>query len=152
METLLAGAGSFPTVGIKKIVAAVDLSPESKETTYFAGAFAKALGASLVLVHVLLVDPLYHLTNVFEEEHRRRAEGLLAALRADLKKRSVPCESRVLLGDPAEEIANLAREVGADLLITGARRPSPIAQWFKIDRPPQIMLSAPCSVLVYRSK
>ena len=49
---LTESAASPKTFSVKKIVAALDLSPHSEATAQYALGIAKTLGASLVLVHV----------------------------------------------------------------------------------------------------
>lgn len=79
-------------------------------------------GSELTIVHV-----------VADETGRSDAE-VLARAEKTLRAHSVPAELkvdfRVAIGNPAYEIARLARQTGADLVAMGAHQENPIADLF----------------------
>jgi nucleotide-binding universal stress UspA family protein len=61
----------------------------------------------------------------------------------------IRCESAFLEGEPAERITALAREMGADLIVTASHHPTFLARLLNLDKARQIMHRTPCPVLVY---
>ena len=107
---------------IGRILVPVDLSAASIEQTQVARGLAEALGVPLILVHV--VEPLksrlaarLHLAGV-EADRRAVAEDGLSELVATLPLRIHP-EALVAYGDPAEELAKVARDRHAGLIVMG---------------------------------
>ncbi len=107
---------------LHRILVAVDLSPASIPQTQGARRVAEAFDLPMVLVHV--VEPIksriaakLHLTSV-EADRRAVAEEGLNELMATLPMRLHP-EALVAYGDPAEEIAKVARDRQAGLVIVG---------------------------------
>ena len=114
------------------IVCGVDGSPDSQAALKVAVQFADRLGSTLILAHI--AEPAYvpyaaayplggtaGPTAVAEEAEAKdeASERLLervalAAGRADL-------ERRVAIGHPAERLAELADEEGAELVVVGSR-------------------------------
>lgn len=145
--------GALP---IKQIVVAVYLSPRSEATARYAVGIARAFGASVVLVHV------YPVTEVNEfltdedyramDRQRQAAQEALTRLTRTLQAEYPACEERFLIGEPAEQVAWLAQEVNADLIVMGSHRPALLVRLFNLDQAPHIVHRAPCPVLVYHPK
>jgi nucleotide-binding universal stress UspA family protein len=110
---------------IKRIVLALDGSPEADYALPITQELALALGAAITIVHVreMMLAP------VVGGVPRRIDEGEVeAAVRADLASlvaAGVDAELRIIAstyaGGPAHEIAAVAREVDAGLIVAGAR-------------------------------
>jgi nucleotide-binding universal stress UspA family protein len=107
---------------IRRILVPVDLSAASLEQTQIARGLAEALGVPLILVTV--VEPLksrlaarLHLAGI-EADRRAVAEDGLGVLMATLPLRLHP-EALVAYGDPAEELAKVARDRHAGLIVMG---------------------------------
>jgi nucleotide-binding universal stress UspA family protein len=142
-------AASFRT-----ILVALDLSPASHQTLRFALGMAKMFNAALVLVHVVSHQILYVFPTkaVYSrlkqlEEQRRLA---LVELTEDLKKQHPSCSFHLLVGEPAEEIAVLAKNLRADLIIAGYHEGILFTRRLGVGQASQIAQRAPCSVLLYR--
>ena len=156
-ENQLTGSAASPkTFSVKKIVAALDLSPHSEATAQYALGIAKTLGASLVLVHVY--QPIQMNEFITEEglrvqEHDQQAmQQALTNLTKTLRETYPACTEKFVVGEPAEGIALAARDLDADLIITASHHPSFLGQLFGLDQAPKIMHRAPCPVLVYHDK
>jgi nucleotide-binding universal stress UspA family protein len=107
---------------IRRILVPVDLTPASRHQTDVARALAEGVGVPLILVHV--VEPLrtrlaarLHLAGI-EADRRAVAEDGLNALLATVPPRLHP-EALVAYGEPAEELAKVARDRQAGLVIMG---------------------------------
>jgi len=107
---------------VGRIVVPVDLSPASLHQTQVAHGLAEALGVPMILVHV--IEPLksrlaarLHIAGI-EADRRAAAEDGLSELMATVPLR-VHREALVLYGDPAEELAKVARDRHAGLVLMG---------------------------------
>lgn len=111
--------------GYKKILVAVDLSPEAKPVVERAQELGKYYGASLSLIHV--VDPIittgdYDLRPELplEVEHTlaERARGYIEALAQDMA--IADAEQIVVTGSVKHEILSYAKQHDCDLIVVGA--------------------------------
>ena len=107
---------------IGRIVVPVDLSPASLYQTQVAYALAEALGAAMILVHV--IEPLktwlaarLPLARI-EADRRAIAEDGLGELMAIIPPR-LHREALVANGDPAEELAKVVHDRHAGLVVMG---------------------------------
>lgn len=108
--------------GVRRVLIPVDLSSDLELQLAAGRAIASTLGASILLTFV--VEPLRfaltglgHLPNI-DAERRYQAEQRLAELAGTLPDEQ-PVEALVVHGDPAEEIAKVARDRNAGLIIMG---------------------------------
>jgi nucleotide-binding universal stress UspA family protein len=107
---------------IRRILAPVDLSPASAHQVHVARGLAKALGVGLILAHVIepVKSRLAARLNLARVEADRRSiaddamQKLLAAVPAGLQP-----EALVAYGDPAEELAKVARDRQVGLVVIG---------------------------------
>jgi nucleotide-binding universal stress UspA family protein len=105
---------------VGRILLPVDLTTNRPHQLEIAQRLAVGLGVPLLITHV--IEPLalpmrwrLHVGSV-DHERRHRAEERLRAI-ADTV--AVPVETLLAYGDPAEEIAKVARDRGAGLLVMG---------------------------------
>jgi universal stress protein A len=109
----------------KKILAAVDLSPEARAVLARACELRAQYGADLCLIHV--VEPMvlggdYDLVPVMpveiEETLLQRAKGYLGKL---VREMNIPDARQVVeVGSVKHEILRFAEEQGCDLIVIGA--------------------------------
>jgi nucleotide-binding universal stress UspA family protein len=141
------------TLNMKRIVAAVDLSTHSKRTAAYAAQFAKSFGASLTLVHAFAPERITEFTTeeVHEryEEYMRDTERDLDQLAAAVRETYPDCDTEFRVGDPAEEVNLIAKDLHADLIITASHHPGFLSRLFGTDQAPRILHRAECPVLVY---
>lgn len=101
------------------IVCGVTPSPEGRAAAEVAAAVGARLGLRLVLVHVLPAMPRDAYDSTTARQGRAGGERLLAGLANELDGE---LETRLLAGERAESLAQVAAEEGADLIVVGARR------------------------------
>ena len=104
------------------ILVPVDLTPTSLHQIQVARGLSEALHVPLIATHVLepVRSPLaekLHLPSI-EVERKARAEKALGELLATVPQQLHP-EALVAYGDPAEEIAKIARDRQAGLIVVG---------------------------------
>jgi nucleotide-binding universal stress UspA family protein len=107
---------------VKRILVPVDLSPATLDQVSSAGNVAAVLDVPVLLAFVVqpvhfTVSGLPHMPNL-EVERRSRAERSLAELARCIPPSLRP-EALVAYGDPAEEIAKVARDRDAGLIVIG---------------------------------
>jgi len=107
---------------IRRIVVPVDLTAASRHQAKVAAGLAEAAGVPLILVHV--IEPVksrltarLHLAGL-EADRRAIAEDALQGILSTLPG-GVQAESLLAYGDPAEELAKVAHDRSAGLVIMG---------------------------------
>lgn len=142
---------------IRKILCATDLSPASEPAWEEAQLLARALGAELVLLHV--VPPVFvpmegyfppqmyqELVEGAEQEAQRHLDALLGKLGdPPLKARS-----RIVEGSAALRILDVAREEGSDLLVVGTHGRTGVGRVLVGSVADRIVRSAPRPVVTVR--
>jgi len=107
-------------MGTPKVLFATDYSPASEGVMPWATALAKGLGASLLIAHVDERLPSFRMgvgySGVSEPGLPTLVKELVSIVPADS---SVSCEHRLLMGDPAVEIVQLADEEQVNLIVVG---------------------------------
>ena len=107
---------------VRRILAPVDLTPASTHQVAVAGGLADALGVSLLLLHVIepVSSPLalYGGRQQVLAERRHRAEAELERI-VNAAPGGVQTEALVAYGEPAEEIAKVAGDRNAGLIVMG---------------------------------
>jgi len=107
---------------IRRILVPVDLSPASIHQVQIARGLAEALDVRLILAHVIepVKSRLAARLNVAQVEADRRsiADDAMSELMATVPLRLQP-EALVAYGDPAEELAKVAHDRQAGLIVMG---------------------------------
>ena len=88
----------------------------------------------------------------FDPEAARIAEEELEQMTADLRASGTEVEIRQLVrgNDPAEDLIAAADETGADLIVIGLRRRTPVGKLILGSNAQRILLDAPCAVLAVK--
>lgn len=143
-------------LNIREIVVAVDLSSHSEKTAAYAAKFAKSYGASITLVHAFAPERITEFTTqeVHEgyEEEKRATEHELRKLAGRVQETYSDCGFEFRVGDPAEEVTLIAKDLNADLIITASHHPHFLSRLFGLDQAPRILHRAQCPVLVYHEE
>src|SRR5262245_35374393 len=140
------------------IVAGADLSPPSEQAIERAAALAQLHGAKLVLVNALADDA--PIENV-ENDMLQTLGEVSAAVRAEtsqrmtarlntLTARGIDVELATPTGPPAEQISQIARERGAELIVVGTHGTTGISRFLLGSVAAAVLRHAPCDVLVCR--
>src|SRR5690606_33423936 len=130
------------------IVCGTDFSEHAERAARVAAAFARAVGEPLVLVHVVdlvalgWVDP--SLTTRFTEVATERLADLATRLGND----GLEIETRALVGTPEDELATVAEERSALLLVVGVLGYRSEERWRIGSLATRLARSAPTPVLV----
>ena len=144
-------------IQLKKILVAVDFSEHSQTALRYAEEFAKAFDAEVLLCHVVEHADLLsrippggeayfppNLPEIQKQHAQEECDRLLAE--------SEIARGRVVLaeGTPFVEIVRLAREEGADLIITGTHGRGAVAHMLLGSVAERVVRKAPCPVLTVR--
>jgi nucleotide-binding universal stress UspA family protein len=126
------------------IVCGVDGSPGSEAAVVSAARLSERLGLRLVLVHVAQGAAPDGLTAM---QARQGGEKLLArtAVAFGLADRA---ERRLEVGDPVEQLAQVAAEEAADLIVLGARRRGFLRPALRSDLAHKLADATACPVVV----
>jgi nucleotide-binding universal stress UspA family protein len=89
----------------------------------------------------------------FRSDSETETETELAEVRAELDAGGVEYEIREFVRglDPAEDMIKVAAEAGAELIIIGLRRRSPVGKLVLGSNAQRILLDAPCPVLAVKA-
>jgi nucleotide-binding universal stress UspA family protein len=140
---------------MKRIVIAYDGSDGSREALEQGVELARTTGAVATLVYVrhsplpIVGDPFYE--RALRRE-LRRGRDVLDEARAYAADAGVVAEAELLEGDAAEQILDLARLRGADLVVVGSRGRGAIAETLLGSVSGAIVHGADCPVLVARRR
>lgn len=141
-------------LNIKKLLVAVDLSPDSEETAFYAARLAKRLKAYVNLVHVCSPKQSTEFTS---KKGSRFNDPLLASeeklekLAKKMREVHPSCSAHLSVGDPANRVALMADILDVDLVLMGAHDSSLLGHFMGVDKSLGIMHHAPCPVLVYQN-
>jgi universal stress protein A len=156
MKTLEPETSKNKLVSIHKVLVAVDLSDHSKATATYAAEIAKSFSASLTIVYVYEPVPLYNYasetTYTLIEDQREALQKLLDELTKKVEEIGLECKSVFMVGDLAEQISELARDINADLIVTASHHATLLGRLFNLNKAPHIMHRAPCPILVYHER
>lgn len=138
----------------KKVMVALDFTPEAEQVARKAIEVAESHGARLSLVHVLeylpmdLGDGMIPVEPMgFDEEMESQAEERMAELARDLGLENVP--RRLEVGATRGEIIRAAEEEGVDLIVVGSHDRHGLALLLG-STANAILHHAPCDVLAVR--
>ena len=89
-----------------------------------------------------------------DNEQAELYERELAEVKAELDAAGITHEERQLVRglEPAEDLIAVAEEVGADFIVIGLRRRSPVGKLILGSNAQRILLDAPCPVLAVKAE
>jgi nucleotide-binding universal stress UspA family protein len=120
--------------------------PEGEAAVEQGIAEAKLRGVSLIVVNSQRGGREY------DDDASLRTEHDLTALEAKLAASGVDHEVRHLVRglEPAEDLISIAEASGADLIVIGLRRRTPVGKLILGSNAQRILLDAPCPVLAVK--
>lgn len=110
-------------------------------------------------VHLLAVIPVtgavaaaegFYSEQLYEEE-RERIQSILDEGVALLEEHGVAAAGYIRCGQPARQIAQLARELAVDLVVVGHERRGPLARWWQGSVGASLIDLLDCSLLVVQA-
>jgi nucleotide-binding universal stress UspA family protein/nitrite reductase/ring-hydroxylating ferredoxin subunit len=122
----------------KKIVCAIDGSPNSDHAQRVAVAVAKASRAQLILVH--------------GSSHADQGEAVMNKAKDAAKAEGITPVTEVHEGDPVEIVVEIADRKDAGLIVVGTRGQSRAKRFFSGSVSHDIAHKAPCDVLIVRAR
>ncbi len=136
-----------------KILHANDGSDQAFTALLLAINVAKQNGAEL---HMVCVEEIPSMPEYIEEIREttaiaaRRFHNVLQKARATAEQSQMTIQTQVLNGHPVRIVVELAKELGADLLVIGATGRSALYERMIGSRADRIIQLAPCPVLVVK--
>ena len=140
---------------IRTILAAVDCSQQQRTVLDYTAWLAVQLDARTHVVSVARPDSGWTaalsgqfgaVSQAVEIETRTALEQACASL----SEKGVPCTTHAAVGSVAQEIARLAEELSADLIVIGHRELSWLDKLVDSSVGQDLLTRAPCNVLVVR--
>ena len=102
----------------KRILVAVEHSTADRTIVDHVSGLAKLTGAELLLVHVAdgWAARNFNQLKLRESEEMKADRAYLEQVRADLQARGFTVETRLAMGEPANELVKASEELGVDLI------------------------------------
>jgi universal stress protein A len=153
--TELSEHNRIPTA-VKRILVPTDLTDESERAIEFGLVLAKFFGAHLTLLHVYkrpyavqyLRGP-YAYDSVLQE--RMYFTDALYSIAEEVGKRYADCDAQFRDGVPCQEIVNMAREQGVDLIVISTHHYNWLTRLAYGCDAERILHDAPCPVLILQA-
>lgn len=142
---------------VRKILVAVDGSKPSVEAAHFAMDLATQTQAELTFLfvietpQVIPVGPLSGYVTTSQarsEEDVKKAEAIVEHIAKE--RPGLKVATRVELGEPVETICEVAKNVGSDLIVVGARGHNAAQRFLMGSVSDRVVHHAPCPVMVVR--
>ena len=137
------------------VIVGIDLSQQSLEVLQRAAKLAAMTEGELHLVHVVPGDAVGSL----QGDAKLRLAAVSDEVRAELRQQAdtVPAAVKrivlhVRIGKPDVELAQLASDLGADLIVVGTHGHGPLERLILGSVAESLLRNAPCPVLVCRPK
>lgn len=154
---VLVARAPTPAAGPRRILLATDFEPPSEEAARRAAALVAADGSALTLAHVVDVDAWRGAATGAEfadPVHLQAGREAAAKALAEFNRKHLAgrADETVRTGTPRDELAKLAAELGADLLVVGTHGGGLIERALLGSVAEGVVEAAPCSVLVVRAR
>jgi nucleotide-binding universal stress UspA family protein len=138
----------------KRILLAYDGSESGRQALFECSDVANLMKADIKLLAVTPSMPPVYVgegfipTDTLDAEKERFREVLDDGIR-QLETRGFVCQGQLSFGEPVDEIARIAKEWSADLIVLGHRRAGSWAErWWRGSVSKSLVEVAPCSVLM----
>ena len=135
---------------IKRIIIPVDNTEDSKNAVKQGAFLAKLLGVD---AKIITVNDTYHFISsvVLEEKLKKEAQAFLENFKKIGEEFGIKLETQLVVGKPSEEIIRLAKE--DDLIIMAYHdKTKGVDRILNKSVSTDVIRSAPCSVLIVKSK
>jgi len=135
----------------KIILMAYDGTEDGRRALLEGAELAKRFQAKVYLLAVIADDAGAALAQSLGGTHMERTVFYKSTLDAGVryfKKHGLEAQGHVVHGEPVEEIAKLAKEVGANLVVVGHRERGPMARWWSTPTTMSLLDKLDCSLLI----
>lgn len=141
---------------IAKILLAVDFSPHSDRAVEVTAGLAARLSAFVDVIHAFDFPPDYnpYLSSVGVELERKIEADVserLEGIRERLEQRQIRVNTHFRRGQPDAVIADVARQIGCQLIVMGTRGRSGLSHVLLGSVAERTLRTAPCSVLCVKT-
>jgi len=134
-----------------KILFPTDFSHCGDAALRLATALARDCGATLIIVHVEEPPIAYGGGEMYYGVPEPASEDLQRMLAQVVPTdRAVPYEHRLVTGDPASAVAQLAAEENADMIVMGTHGRTGLTRLLMGSVAERVVRRAPCPVLTYK--
>jgi hypothetical protein len=127
----------------RHIVLATDGSRFAETAAVTAGVLAKVCSSPVTVTSVTMES--------HGPERRSEAKEAVERVVAHMRSEGTTAEGRVVHGEPASVIADVARETGADLIVTGSHGRTGLERVLLGSTSERILNETPCAVLVVKA-
>ena len=135
----------------KTIIFPTDFSSSSDAALAHATSLARDTGARLLIVHVAEPPTTYGGGEMYYGVLEPNLNELLRMLHAvHAEDPAVACEHRLLAGDPASAITELARKENADLIVMGTHGRTGLVRLLMGSVAEAVVRRAPCPVFTFK--
>jgi len=134
----------------QKILFPTDFSPASQEALRWATSLARDSGAAMLIVHVEEPPMAYGGGEMYfpiEENREELRKSLVQVVPTD---HAVPFEHLLLVGDPADAIAQTAEKEGCDLIVMGTHGRTGLTRLLMGSVAEAVVRKAKCPVLTVK--
>ena len=135
----------------KKILFPTDFSTLSDSALQYATTLARDMGAKLVIVHIEEPPAAYGAGEMYygiPDPDTAALTKMLDAVRPT--DAAVPFEHRLVTGEPATEIVELAKEEGVDLIVMGTHGRTGLGRLLMGSVAESVVRRAPCPVFTFK--
>lgn len=138
-------------MSFKRILVAVDTSPQAPMVFEQALEFAKKESASLMLFHCVELGAKLTYPSAIKEK-TQKGEELVQSYQQKAQEQGITIESISQVGEAGKAICNLAESWGADLIMMGRRGCKGLTEVILGSVSNHVVHYAPCSVLVFQGE
>jgi nucleotide-binding universal stress UspA family protein len=141
---------------MQTILVPTDFSPHSEKALELAEQLAKLTGAKIHLLHCYQINvggiSPYGVTipDEFNREIREAAAEKVEELEQKVAAQGIEVEAHVTPRYPSEAVTDLAKEIGADLIVMGTRGATGLKHIFLGSVAERTLRIAPCPVLTVK--
>ena len=154
---LVAPARVQHPVGLRRILAPTDLTPDGRKAVEYALALAESFDAQLTLLHVYDSPHLYDYARELNDYSladliRRNAQSDLDSLWSEIREEYPRTDTELRCGVPAEEIVAVAKDLDVDLIVISTHNYNWLTHLLRGSDAEQVLRHAPCPIMVVRKK
>lgn len=146
-----------PVIGLKRILAPTDLTPDGRKAVEYALALAECFNAQLTLLHVYDSPSLYDYARELNDYSvadliRQNAQNSLDSLCLEIKEEYPRTDSQLRCGVPAKEIVAAAKDLEVDLIVISTHNYNWLTHLTHGSDAEQVLRHAPCPIMVVRKE